>query len=386
MKVLHVIDSAGLYGAEKILLFLMESQKKMELQPLLLSIGEPNGHPKDIEIDAERRGLEVHSLKFRRGLNLKGSFQILRVANSQKVDIIHSHGYKANILLGSLPNSLRRTPTVTTLHGWTSSKFFSKMGVYQLLDAIAIRRLDAAVAVSSAMLKHSNVRKFRLRPVVIENGLQKLEFEKKFFEKKFPALAFKMENKFRVLSVGRLSPEKGFHILIEAVASLVDKGIDTYLVLIGEGTERPRLSKLINSRSLSERVILLGYEDSAFSFMPFFDVFALSSFTEGLPVTILEAMQAGIPIVATGVGDIPTVLAEGQYGEIVTPGSSDSLSAALEKIYRNKEQARQRADEARKRALTVYGVDRMATGYMKLYERILLSKRKKSLSTTLSSI
>src|SRR4030042_1785419 len=100
MRILHAIDSDGLYGAEMVLLCLMESQKQMGLHPMLLSLGDTAVGPKEIDIEAKERGLNVFPLRFQKGLNIKGAFKILELAWSLESQIIHSHGYKANILLG----------------------------------------------------------------------------------------------------------------------------------------------------------------------------------------------------------------------------------------------------------------------------------------------
>ena len=371
MKILHIIDSEGLYGAEVVTLNLMTAQKKIGLFPVLLSIGDIRVGDKDIEIEAKKRGLDTQVLRFRNGLNLKGSMMILDHAKRLKSQIIHSHGYKANILLGIVPRRFRRMPVIATLHGWTSRRFFTKIWVYEWIDVLAMRNLDRVVAVSSAIENHIRMRSVGIHPIVINNGLPRLDFENDSFDRECPEISEKCKGKFKIISIGRLSPEKGFNILILAMARLVSQGVDASLVLVGDGSERDSLSDLVNKENLSDRVHFIGYRDKAFNLIPYFDVFVLSSYSEGLPITLLEAQQAGIPIVATRVGEVPEVLGNGMYGKLVKSGDPEELAKAVEEVYSNRQEARAKALAAKEWTLKEYSLENMASKYFELYQRVI---------------
>jgi glycosyltransferase involved in cell wall biosynthesis len=375
MKILHVIDSAGLYGAEMVSLSLMESQKSRGHEPVLLSLGDTGTENKDIETEAKRRGLETHALRFRNGLNLKGTIRILKSCNALKGQIIHSHTYKGNILLGIVPRGLRKVPVIATLHGWTSTNLFTKMGLYKCLDAVAMKNLDAIAVVSSALLEHPIFKFLRIHPVVIKNGMPELDFKKGDFERQFPEIASRCKDKFRILSIGRLSPEKGFDVLIQAVAKTIRQGMNINLAIIGDGKEKFRLAQIIKDHNLFDNVFLLGWQHKAFRFIPSFDLFVLPSYTEGLPITLLEAMQAGACIVATRVGEIPKVLDNGKLGELVPPGNRNALATALERVYTDVENAKQKAAAAQKRVLSQYGIENMTKAYLELYSTVTSSGR-----------
>jgi len=269
LKILHIIDSAGLYGAEMVVLSLMECQKRQGHNPTLLSLGDTKEESKEIETEAQSRGLAVYALRFQQGFNFRGSVQILDYAKSISAHVIHSHGYKGNILLGLAPRRYRKIPTVTTLHGWITSGLFSKMSFYRLLDTMAIKNFDSVVTVSSAVLNYLPFRLAGVRPAVINNGLPKLSFEKEDFDRNFPEIAAKFKNKFKLLAIGRLSPEKGLDILIQAVAKIVAHGLDAYLVVVGEGAERSYLSRVVTSNNLSEGYIFWATKSMLFGICPF---------------------------------------------------------------------------------------------------------------------
>ncbi len=376
MRILHIIDSGGLYGAEAIVLNLMEVHKRMGHHPMLLSLGDLRVGPKGIEVEAENRGFETYSLRFRNGLNLNGSMKILHYAWDLGAQIIHSHGYKGDILLGIIPQRCRKIPVVTTLHGWTSTRLFSKIRIYEWMDALFITRLDKIAVVSSAMRDHRRLRMLGIRPAVIHNGIPLLDFEPGIFRRQCLEVAKSCENKFKIIFVGRLSPEKGVNDLIRAIAKIVSRGINACLVLVGEGSEKSSLRRLAVENGLSDRVHFVGYREKAYQLFPYFDLFVLPSYAEGLPITLLEAMQSGVPVVATNVGEIPRVLDFGEYGEIVEPGNPERLANAIEKVCRNREEAMAKASAAKVRVLEEYSVEKMANQYLEIYKD-LISKRGK---------
>jgi len=167
-----------------------------------------------------------------------------------------------------------------------------------------------------------------------------------------------------------LSTEKGYKYLIEAFGILVRKGLDARLVIMGEGYERPFLENLISKLGLSEKVLMLGYIDEANLYIPLFDVFVISSLTEGLPITLLEAMQSRTPIVGSRVGGIPDLLDESRAGLLVNPSSPDAIADAVSRIYDDGRLAKALVDRAYERVYTDFGTEGMALGYLKVYERV----------------
>lgn len=375
MRILHVIDSAGFYGAEGVLLSLMEAQKRLGLTPGLLSLGTYREGLKAIEQESDERGFYVLQIRGSVGEALKTSVEILRRARQWGADVLHSHGYKGDILLGFLPRRIRTFPAVTTIHGWTSARLLSKVGLYQTLAAAAMRNLDATVAVSSRIVTYPALKLFGVHPRVIENGLPELAFPQGLFEREHADIAKTCEGRFKLIAVGRLSPEKGLDLLLRALAWTVEQGLDPVLVIFGEGSERGRLEEAIRNLRLTDRVFLPGYCEKAYRYFPFFDAFVLPSRTEGLPLTLLEAMQAGIPIVATDVGEIPRVLEQGRLGALVPPGDFKALASAIGTVWLDREAARAKASAARQRALKDYSAERMANRYLALYRSVAAARR-----------
>ena len=159
--------------------------------------------------------------------------------------------------------------------------------------------------------------------------------------------------------------------MIEALNLLVKKGTDARLVIIGEGYERDFLQDLALQFNLNDRIMLPGYRDSAKNYLPYFKVFVISSLTEGLPITLLEAMQAKVPIVATEVGGILEVLNYGRGGLTVQPGKPFPLNKAISSLYHDGKLAKDLASFSYQEVVTKHKSETMALGYLDIYKKLV---------------
>lgn len=367
------------------LLNLMEEQKKMGLSPNLCSIGEKNINEKQIETEAIKRGLTVEKFRMRNGPNLLGALKILRFALQERFDIMHSHGYKGNILLGFIPKKIRKIPLVSTLHGWISRDGFSKIGLYDWVDTKSLQFIDAVVLVNNVMLSNKKLKNTKgINLSVVYNGIPILHFDNHSqpdrlciteLTKRRPVCDSEIvrfcHQGFIIGSIGRLSKEKGFKYLLEAVYLLRKKGVDARLVIIGEGDERPNLLKLLEKFSISSFVLLPGYQESASKYLSLFDVFVMPSLTEGLPMTLLEAMQVKIPIVATNVGGIPEVLENGRGGLLVNPSDPEGLADAISSIYHDFKSAEEFTSFSYNKVITKHTSSNMSQEYYDFYKEVI---------------
>jgi len=373
VKVLHVIDSGGLYGAEIMLLSLMSEQLSLAIEPVLVSIGDPGANEKPIEKEARLRGIRVVAFRMKPGPNFVGALRVLRFARDEDVDILHSHGYKGNILFGFLTRSIRRVPMVSTLHGWTWSGGFTRMRIYEWLDSLSLSFVDRVIMVSSVMREHPRIRnRCGLSLEVVPNGipLNTKDPEKDVAELNPDIIGFCRQG-FTIGAIGRLSEEKGFASLLEVIATLSAKGEDIRLVILGEGGLRSNLEAAARKLGITDKVLMPGYVLDAKQYLPFFNIFAMPSLTEGLPIVLLEAMQAEVPIVASRVGGVPEVLQEGKCGYLVEPDSLDALEEGIKDIIKNPIEATVRVSAARQRVVDNYSSNAMAGKYLGIYRSVL---------------
>jgi len=363
MKILHIIDSEGLYGAEAVLLSLATAQQRLGHSPVVVSIRTLEDGKKAIEREAAARGLSIEIVRMVNGPNPRGSLNLVDLARREGADVLHSHGYKSDILLGFLPRRLRPAALVATVHGYTHGRGLDRMRLYKWLDVRALRRFDRVVLVHEGMKAVRGIDTLGEERVrVIENGLPDSKpIDSGALDAR--VLAF-CQDSVVIGAVGRLSPEKGFDRLIEAFARLVSGGVDAKLVVLGEGPERARLERMIVNKGLSGRVLMPGFVDGP-SHLQLFSIFAMPSLTEGLPISLLEAMRAGLPIVATKVGAVPDVLGS-SCGLLVEPNDIGTLTAALTRMIAEPSVASNLARAAERRVVA-FSSDRMASRYLDEY-------------------
>lgn len=368
LKILHIIDSGGLYGAEVMLLTLAREQQRLGLHPIIASIGEKAIVEKPLEIAAREAGIPVKIFRMAPGLNIRGVRDVLAYRTTENFDLIHSHGYKGNILFGFLPERLRKVPIVATLHGWTSTSGFSKMRLYEWLDAKALSFLDAVIVVNKNMLAHPRFPALSEKKIfTIDNGIPE-EFSAKIQLE--PDVVEFCRGEFVIGSIGRYSKEKGFDILLHALHLLLRGGGRAKLLIIGDGPCREELHNIAESLGIDENVLFAGYRSHAEAYMKLMDLYVISSLTEGLPITLLEAMRARVPVVATCVGGIPDVLTDKKDALLVPAQDADALAQAFVTVMDDRERAEKRANNAREKFLLKYSSRKMAASYLEVYRKI----------------
>lgn len=374
MKVLHVIDSGGLYGAEVMLLNLATEQVKQGIEPIIASIGVLHEEEKAIESAAIKRGLRVVKFRMRPGPNLIGALKILKFVKAERVDLLHSHGYKGNILFGFMPKRIRKLPMVATVHGWTWTGGVSRMVLYEWLDSLSLRFVDQVILVDQAMRNHPRISERLIEKLtVVENGipmtrqpnglLDRVSLNREIVEfARFGGV---------ICAVGRLSAEKGFDLLLEAVADLIAEGRDLRLIIMGQGEYGAELDRKAATLGLGDRLLMPGYIADAFRYLHHFDLFVMPSLSEGLPIVLLEAMASRVPIVASRVGGIPNVLDNGKAGLLIEPNRVEELKRAISLVCTDMDVARQRAGYAHGRVMSEYTSEKMTSKYMEVYNQVV---------------
>lgn len=275
-------------------------------------------------------------------------FSVLRklrtVCREQNVAVWHGHDYKSN-LIGLLLRRSWPMKLVTTVHGWVKHTW--RTPLYYAIDRLCLRWYDRVICVSDDLRDASIAAGARRdKCLLIENAIDTTQFRRKqsVIEAK-RRLGFATDRKL-IGAVGRLSPEKGFDVLIESVAQLRREGCEVDLAIAGEGDDRARLTALIATLGLEQHVRLLGYRSDTIALYEALDVFALSSYREGLPNVVLEAMALETPVVATSIAGVPKLVTAGHDGLLVPPGDASALAAALREVL---------SDDALHRRLTIAG-------------------------------
>jgi glycosyltransferase involved in cell wall biosynthesis len=295
--------------------------------------------------------------------------RLLDICRRERVTIWHGHDYKSNAL-GLLLRRFWPMRLVTTVHGWV--RHTRRTPLYYWIDRHCLPRYESVICVSE------DLRQCCLacgvpadRCALVENAIDTAEFSRRLSAAEARELLGVPPGRFAIGAVGRLSAEKGFDVLIRSVAQLLKAGLDVELLLAGEGEEMPRLRSLIAELGVEGRVRLLGYVSDTRELYEALDVFALSSYREGLPNVLLEAMALEVPVIATRIAGVPRLVRDGENGLLVEPGSVSALACALARL---RDDTTLRARLGRAACQTIEGRysfrDRMAR-IVALYDRIL---------------
>ncbi|TVP60391.1 MAG: glycosyltransferase [Halomonadaceae bacterium] len=361
MKIVHVIDSGGLYGAEQMLLALVAEQLRQGLKPMILSITVPQSEPKAFFLEAQRRGLPVISWPMAKGFNLCGAAQLLSWCQVREYFLVHSHGYRFDILFNCLPRRNRQFQFISTVHGFTAHRRFSRVMVYQWLNRVCLLRGHRVVAVSQGLQKQL---RHRAGVAFIPNGLPSLLLDQTATPIEAPQGPF-------LLALGRLSVEKAYHRLIGAFADSNAVGEGWHVVIAGEGNQKELLQALVKKRGLEARVHFVGYTHDAQAWLQQAAGLVISSDTEGLPMVLLEAMRLKTPVIATPVGEIPQVLKNGALGFLAAACDQQSLTASINRLLSEPEQAAAMKKAARHCFEEHYTAEVMARRYHSVYRELL---------------
>jgi glycosyltransferase involved in cell wall biosynthesis len=272
--------------------------------------------------------------------------RMLNICRRERVQIWHGHDYKSNAL-GLLLRRFWPMRLVTTVHGWV--RHTRRTPLYYGIDRVCLPRYEVVICVSDDLQQRCiECGVCPRRCVLIENAVDTQTFSRRLSVVEAKARLGLPPGRLVIGAVGRLSAEKGFDILIRAVAQLLKGGLDVELLIAGDGDEAPKLQTLSAELGLGDRVQLLGYWPDARGLYQALDVFALSSYREGLPNVLLEAMAIRVPVVATSIAGIPRLIHDGENGLLVEPGNLKGLTEALSRLLQDSDLRRRLAQAGRK--------------------------------------
>ncbi|MFK5949578.1 MAG: glycosyltransferase [Methylococcales bacterium] len=365
MNIGHIISTGGFYGAEKVILELAQHQTSIG-QNVTLGVLPSPGADKLIE-EANRVNVKSEILQYNND-NLFSQIKSIKLfVKKYKLNVIHSHSYKTNILLGV--SRIRGCLKLTTCHTWYSDNF--KLKLYEYLDKILIKIFFDHIVVVSPQLKIEllNFKVNENKISMIENGLSIIFHDTESCRDKYRKIWGLSEDQLLMVRVGRLAYDKGNDVLLKALKEL--KHLNIVLVFLGEGPEYESLVKLTKQFNLSENVKFLGFRDDVAEILYASDVFVSPSFKEGLPMVLLEAMAAKICIVSTDVGAISDLLTSDVNSILIKPKQIIPLSEAIEKVASDKKLRINLGQSAYDLYKSNYSRESMGARYNILYEKLL---------------
>jgi glycosyltransferase involved in cell wall biosynthesis len=349
LRVAHVALQLEMGGMERLLVEFARHHDRRLVDPLVISLGERG----PIADEIEACGTRVLHCGMSAGLRPRAILRIATLLREEGVELVHTHNTKPLLYAGPAARIAGVRTVVHTRHG----QRHGAPARQTLLFRLAARCADRLVCVSADAVARSRaegVAGAALR--VIPNGVDCCRF---VAERSSPEGPF--------LFVGRLSPEKDIATLIEAMAILRRDEPSASLLIAGGGPCAEEIAALIRVRGLADRVRMLGPVRDIAGLHRGSSCFVLPSRTEGMPLTVIEAMASGLPVVATRVGGVPELVEDGVTGTLVAAGDAPALATALRRMRLSPADASAMGARAAQRARERFDARVMVGAYEALY-------------------
>jgi glycosyltransferase involved in cell wall biosynthesis len=326
-------------------------------------------------IRIDQLGREISPLR-----DFMATLRLARLIRRERPDILHTHTAKAGTVgrVAALLAGGRRPPIVVhTFHGHVLRGYFGPLRsrVFRLLERWLASHSTALIAVSPQVrddlvaLGVAPPERFAVIRLGIEldqrvAGAQNGRAESRRYLGIPP-------DRFAVGWIGRMTAVKRTDDILVAFKRLRDGGVDAVLCLVGDGPDRPELERRAHDLGVVRDTLFLGYQEDVAPFYAAFDALVLPSSNEGTPVSAIEALAAGRPVVATRVGGVPDVVQEGEDGFLVEPGATEALADRLAQLARDPALRERMGQAGRDRVLPRYAVGRLVDDVDRLYRSLL---------------
>jgi glycosyltransferase involved in cell wall biosynthesis len=367
MRIVQLMASPFIGGPERQVLGLAEALRPA-VETVFLSFSE-RGRARELLDEAGRRGFEAIELRHNAPRLWGAAGEVAEHVRRTGAEVICTNGYKPDII-GWLAARRAGAVVVATAHGWTGATW--KVRLNEALDRWVMRRMDAVVSVSAAQAV--KVRKAGVAPRrshVIRNAVDAAAFENTDLSARWELESlFPRTPRHIVAACGRLSPEKGLSDFVAAAARALHQGADAGFVLFGDGPLRAMLEQQVRDYGLEKRFVLAGFRPNLNRFLPWCDLLVLPSYTEGLPVVVLEALASGVAVVATAVGGTPEVITDGVQGRLVPPGDIRILADRITETLADVNLRTALAARGRERVRTEFTFAAQAGEYLRLLSAV----------------
>lgn len=360
MRIAHILSSFELGGQERVALDLSKAQRVAGDFVLAVSLA-PSGEGA-LAGAFRDAGVEVLQIGRRDGFDVGLVARLAALFAAKRIEVVHTHNPRA-LVYGAPAGKLARAVVVHSKHGVNPDPFRRRA-----LRRAAAVCVDAYVAVAQSLADIATAERecSPARLHVVPNGIDLTRFTPDPSARRAIRAELDLSDDVWVIgTVGRLAPEKDHALLIRATASERERGV--HVVIVGDGPERSALG-------CAHGVHLVGVRSDVPRWLAAFDLFALSSRSEGLPLALIEAMATELPVVATRVGGVGDLLEDSVTGLLVPAGEVEGFEAALVALAADRPRARAMGRLGRARVLSRHSASSMALRYQALYAESLAAR------------
>ena len=362
MRVLQLIGSTGIYGAEAVVGSLARGLPALGIDTCIGHVRYASAAA--LKLEDHLPGCDVIPIPQRNRFDLSILRELRTEIKRRDITAIHSHGYKPDVY-GRIVASLAGIPVVSTCHLWT--KATKALRAYARVDAVMLRRFDRVVAVSAPILEELKSAKIPQEKLVhIPNGIAVSDFASAVpaYRSLFPP------NSFIFGAACRQVEAKGIDILLHSMSRIAGLVPRARLLIAGDGPRLNQYRELARELGLAREIVFLGRCDAMPEFYASLDTFLLPSLDEGLPIALLEAMASARAVIATDVGSVKSAVQNHVTGFLIPAGSAESLTSAMLSVTSNQDRLARLGMAARAHTLTHFSIQKMLSRYADLYREV----------------
>ncbi|MGE0030129.1 MAG: glycosyltransferase family 4 protein [Steroidobacteraceae bacterium] len=366
IRVLHLRDSPWVDGPGRTILETAARIDRSRVDYRIAPLVSDDGAKHPLVVAARERGVPVWPVTDSGPLAPLVE-HVTGLVDRLGIEILHSSEFRTNLVALRCRKLRPSLKIVSTAHGWIANDLRGKART--LLDRALLRRFDRVIAVSNAVRKrlpHWWIPDRRVR--VIHNALMLDTYGRGLSARAKSVRTH--DSPIKLLAVGRLSPEKGLHLLLRAIAELVPSYPQLLVTVAGSGPEETSLRRLVQELGLTEKVRFIGYVTDMRELYRQCDLIVQSSLTEGLPNVMLEAAYLGVPVVATDVGGTREVIEHGVSGWLVPARSTAALADGIRCYLKNASGFDEMAGRGRQHIEAHFSIDVRTAKQISLYEEL----------------
>lgn len=329
--------------------------------------GKPEGTA--YEQEARSRGLVVERITERMSADPDVLRQVIRFAKKHNANLLHTHDFRSD-LYGVAAKGILRIPMISTVHGWIENDL--KGRIRTKLDKLILRSSSHVIAVSEQTRKCLGAWATEQRCTVIPNALRTERYFPRRCSAEFRTAYGIAADEVVIANIGRLSPEKGQMAFLIAARELLGRHHGLRFVLFGIGPDRAGLESFVCEFGMQKSVIFAGYRSDMESLYNELDLVVQSSFTEGMPNVIMEALLMEVPVIATDVGGTREVVRDGVTGVLIPPDDMAALVDALETFLTDRSAMQSQANKGRIDIRNRFDHTRRVDRLVNVYTQILV--------------
>lgn len=368
INVLQFICPAGFYGAEMWILALAKNLDRDFIKCQLAITKESEWQNIEIYKRFQALGIESHQVKMHGRFDPTVILKLSNLIKQKQIDIIHTHGYKSDIL-GLIAARIDGIKAIATPHGFENSKDL-KLQFYIRLGCFALKYFDKVVPLSEELqsdIIRLKVNEGKIR--FIQNGLDLEEIESERGKISTPIYSGRHEKK--IVYVGQMASRKNVLDLIKTFDLLYKEHKNIRLILIGDGPEKDLLEKEARSMASSSKIDFLGYRNDRLRLVGECNLFSMTSSLEGIPRSMMEAMAIGVPVAAYNIPGVDKLIINKKTGLMADFGDIEGLKKCWQQLLFNEGFATEMARNGKDHILNNFSAKRMAEEYTKLYQEMV---------------